>query len=241
MRLTQTIRREILANIVADHELARRAKEVMTDSQDIATMALIAAFPKRVNSMAEFHVWLADFRKNFKGNNMIGASVYVDYVTYFKEENEITGVRDCEFQINVGGYSRTVSVCGDRQRSDDLSPNIGHVVPGFDVELLKRVILRDKEGNLLPYYTPRQMVAFAANSALAKRIDANDAARRAICDEYAVLSRTVKAALAKHSTSEKLVAAWPEVAPFIPETAKPTGTAVALDKETLNAICGLPK
>lgn len=241
MRLTQTIRAKILANIVADHALAQRARDVMTESQDIAITALTAAFPDGVKTMVGFHVWLAEFRKRFKNNNMVGATVYVDWVTYIQDGNEITGIRDSQFSINVGGFNRTVSLSGDRNRSDDLSPNIGHIVPGFDVELLKRIILKDDTGTLMPYYIPRNLVSFDADSALAKRIDKNDAERRAIRDEYAVLSRTVKAALAKHTTSEKLIAAWPEVAPFIPKDAKPTGTAVALDKETLNAICGLPK
>jgi len=62
----------------------------------------------------------------------------------------------------------------------------------------------------------------------------------AVNNEIVVLRASVKDAVSKFTTVEKLLENWPEAKELLPEAeAKSVGTGLALDKETLNNLCGI--
>lgn len=66
--------------------------------------------------------------------------------------------------------------------------------------------------------------------------------QEAVNNEVAVLRASVKAAVSKFTTVEKLLENWPEAKELLPEAeAKAAGTGLALDKDALNALCGIPQ
>lgn len=64
----------------------------------------------------------------------------------------------------------------------------------------------------------------------------------AVESDDATLRASVRAALSKFTTVEKLLENWPEAKELLPEAEEKTsGTGLALDKESLNALCGIPQ
>lgn len=59
--------------------------------------------------------------------------------------------------------------------------------------------------------------------------------------KLADVTANVTAAVSKFRTVEKLLEAWPEAKDLLPVMEKVTGTALALDVKSLNAICGVPQ
>lgn len=73
------------------------------------------------------------------------------------------------------------------------------------------------------------------------RLLVNDSDIDSLYDEVHAFRVQVKGALSSVTTVNKLKEVWPDAVPFLPPTAKPQSTALALPVDTLNAICGLPK
>lgn len=61
----------------------------------------------------------------------------------------------------------------------------------------------------------------------------------AIKEEMTTAYRKTVATIESFSTSEKLVAGWPEIAPFIPERSKPENKLPAVPTDDLNKMLGL--
>lgn len=66
--------------------------------------------------------------------------------------------------------------------------------------------------------------------------------QQTVSSEAVTLRASVKAAVSKFTTVEKLLENWPEAKELLPEAeAKAAGTGLALDKAALNALCGIPQ
>lgn len=66
--------------------------------------------------------------------------------------------------------------------------------------------------------------------------------QQTVNSEAGTLRASVKAAVSKFTTVEKLLENWPEAKELLPEAeAKAAGTGLALDKDALNALCGIPQ
>lgn len=251
MRLTQEIRKTILRNLVVDHTIYGLAKAVMFDTQKLALDIIASQMPQGVTTMAQLGKWRENQIAAINQSPFFGTNTYANCVVYSVREDGSPGrVRDAKFEVNLAGVSRTMFVSGDAwaykchrgywedKFTDANSPHVGDIAPDYELELLTSV-LEKKDGRLLPFYTPRSMVAFEAGHEFCKRQDAIDSARREVRAKYDELKGVVMATLNKYNSDSKLIAAWPEIEKYIPGQVKKT-MAIALDVKTLNAICGLP-
>lgn len=251
MRLTQEMRRAILANLVAEHEVSKHARHVMDLTQQLAMDIVRSCMPQGVTTMAQLSDWRAEQIKAINASPFFGTHTYEDKVTYSVREDGSPGrVREAHFDVNFAGQQRSAMVTGDlwayKQHSgywddkytDTNSPHLGDIVPGYELELLNRVI-GVVDGKRRPFYTPRSTPAFPEGHEFVKRQDEIDHLRRQVRAKYDELKGVVMATLSKYNSDTKLIEAWPEVAKYVPTVAKKS-TAVAIDVKTLNAICGLP-
>lgn len=175
---------------------------------------------------------------------MVGASYHLNYVTAYRD-CKVIRIRSDRFGVNMGGHSRDMFLSGDYheqegRRFDNFSPWMGPIVPGYALSKLDGLIQYDESGSLKRIFLPYFRVD-VSDKAIIAEMDAIDEMRRDVWNKYLTLKSAVWATLVKYNADSKLIEAWPEVKPFIPVEKKKTGTAVALDTATLNAICGLPK
>lgn len=251
MRLTNTIRIAILRNLVADHEVAKRAEDVMRDSQKLALDIIKSAMPQGVTTMAQLRKWMAVRKSDMEASPFFNANTYSNSVSFAQNDRKITYLQDATFYVNFAGMARTMSVVGDfwhrklvkgrtdRIYRDAISPDLGDICRGLELRLFLDIV-EYEDGMRIPFYMPREQLAFAEGHDFIKRQDALDQRRRSVRDQYDELEGVVMAALNKHTSDTKLVKAWPQIEQYIPGVEKKS-TEVALDVRTLNAICGLPK
>lgn len=251
MRITQEIRRTILRNLVADHAVSAEAKHVMDLTQALAMDVIRDQMPKGVTTMAQLQNWKEKQCAGINKSSFFRANVYEDSATYAVSDGDVTRLRDAVFSVNLNGKTRTMSAAGDNwhrkvcngytdnKYTDQFSPHVGDIVPGYELELFLNV-LEVVDGTRIKFYMPRGAPSYAADHDFVKRQDEIDTLRRAVRAKYDELSAVVIGTLFKYNSDAKLVAAWPEIAKYIPGQEVKT-TAVALDVKTLNAICGLPK
>ena len=253
MRITQEIRRTILRNLVADHAVSAEAKHVMDLSQALAMDVIRDQMPKGVTTMAQLQNWKETKLVSVSKTAFFSARVYEDYATYSVSDGQIAFLRDATFAVNFNGLSRTLFAAGDnwhrkvcngytdKKYTDQFSPHVGDIVPGYELELFLNV-LEVVDGKRIKFNMPRGEPSYAADHDFVKRQDEIDTLRRAVRAvraKYDELSAVVIGILFKYNSDAKLVEAWPEIAKYIPCQEVKT-TAVALDVKTLNAICGLP-
>lgn len=254
MRLTKDIKNQILANILRDHEIATEAKQIMMDSRDLAYAITLDCMPDGIRTFAALREHILLIRDD--QSQMYGVRVYTNKATYSYNSYRPKGigsVYNATFEINAGGNVRTLSLSGDGRQHrihrgyweekymNNLSPDLGDIVPGFETVMLASVCEVDEDGKALPIYLPRGRVDYPADHDFCKRLDRNDKARRELRAKYDAFKLTVTGVLDLHNTDKKLIKAWPEVEQFIPYPDKPKSTAVALDVKTLNEICGIPR
>jgi hypothetical protein len=246
MKLTNEIRNKILANIVADHAVSAEARTVIDRSHALAMQVLSLAYPKGVTNNAEMDEWYQAERKRTDTESMLSTNYYLNYVTVYRDRDRKTiGIRSDKFGVNAGGHARELFLSGDYHDQegrtfDDFSPWMGPIVPGYALSKMKGLLQYDESGALQRFFLPYSRVTLKG-PALLDELDALDQMRREVWEKYITLRSVVWATLSKYNSDSKLIEAWPEVKPFIPAEQKKTGTAVALDTATLNAICGLPK
>lgn len=250
MRITQEIRRTILRNLVADHAVSAEAKHVMDLSQALAMDVIRDQMPKGVTTMAQLQNWKEKQCAGVNKSAFFSTATYEDYATYSVSDGQITSLTDATFMVNFNGNSRTLFAAGDNwhrkvrngythaKYTDEFSPHVGDIVPGYELELFLNV-LEVVDGKRIKFNMPRGEPSYAADHDFVKRQDEIDTLRRSVRAKYDELSAVVIGTLFKYNSDAKLVAAWPEIAKYIPGQEVKT-TAVALDVKTLNAICGLP-
>lgn len=125
----------------------------------------------------------------------------------------------------MGGERRSIRLNGTTDTRFITYPSEGYVT-SFD-------------GHILP--TTEQVVT---DLTLREKLDDVKYRYVSLDEEIKDFKTTVEKAVSKFTTVAKLVEAWPEVEPMIPKDniipiAK--GTQLAISREDLNAICGLPK
>lgn len=246
MKLTNEIRNKILANIVADHAVSAEARTVIDRSHALAMQVLRLAYPKGVTNNDEMAAWYDAERMRTESGLMFATNYYLNTVTPYRDtDRKVIGIRKDKFLTNMGGHHRELFLSGDYHDQegrafDGFSPWMGPIVPGYAVTKLAGIIKYDTNGAMerifLPYYRVN-----VKDQAMIAEMDAIDQMRRDVWNKYLTLKSAVWATLSKYNSDSKLIEAWPEVKPFIPAEKKKTGTAVAIDTATLNAICGLPK
>lgn len=253
MRLTKDIKKQILANILADHEITKQAKKIMAESRDLAMAITMDQMPEGVTNFVGLQKMMRSFQDAY--NNMFSISVYASRATFSHNKDMphgIGSVYDATFEVNMGGNIRTLSLSGDNYSwrchrgywedkfNNMMAPDIGEIVPGFETALLAALVELNEEGEQVPIYMPRGRADYPADHEFCKRLDKNDKARRALRAKYDEFKLSVMGTLNKYTTDTKLIKAWPEVKQFIPQEEKKS-TAVALDVKTLNEICGIPR
>ena len=253
MRLTKDIKKQILANILAGHEITKQAKKLMTESRDLALAITLDQMPKGVTSFVGLQKMMRSYQDT--NNGMFSISVYARRATFSHNKDMphgIGAVYDATFEVNMGGNIRTLSLSGDnysnrRHRgywedryNNSMAPDIGEIVPGFETALLAALVEINADGEQVPIYMPRGRADYPAEHEFCKRLDKNDKSRRELRAKYDEFKLSVMGTLDKYTTDTKLIKAWPEVKQFITQEEKKS-TAVALDVKTLNEICGIPR
>lgn len=248
MRITKNLQEQIFANLLASHPLQQRAMDATKHRQHILLKLMAEVAKKEVGgegSQADIRDYLRKLRDNHRNTSFIDVSLYSSTATLcVNADGDASSVSDNETGIHLGGMSRYFKINGD---VNDAQICVSDITPpsfefGLAVELFE---LRDEKktgySKYYPIYLMRSAPKLAADHWFSVAVDANDAERRAIRAEFTELKSSVYAALSKCSTVKKLAEAWPEIMDFVPKEQKPTGTGLALNREDLNAICGLPK
>lgn len=248
MRITKGIQEIIFANLLSSHDLQRRAIDVTRHRQKILidlTTELAKAEGLGDGSQAAIRAEYERLNSMGNGSHFFYGNVYKNCVTPATngEDPAITSYTHTSATVYCAGQCRAFYMDGD---TDDATLTVKDVTPaGFEFDLgagLFEVMPTDNgRTSYYSLYLLRNNPKLSADHWFTKAVDANDAERRAIRGEFTTLKSTVFANLNKFSTDKKLIEAWPEIAPFMPKSATPTGTGLALSREDLNAICGLPK
>lgn len=248
MRITKALQEIIFANLLASHDLQRRAIDVTRHRQKILIdLSTELAKKEGLGDGSQTAI-----RKEYERLNRIGNGSNFFYGNIYKnnvspstngEDEGITSYSHTSATVYCAGQCRAFYMDGD---TDDATLTVKDVTPaGFEFDLgaaLFEVMPTDNgRTSYYSFYLPRNNPKLGADHWFTQAVDANDAERRAIRGEFVTLKSTVFANLNKFSTDKKLLEAWPEIAPFMPKTAPAPGTGLALSREDLNAICGLPK
>lgn len=251
MRITKALQEQIFANLLSQHDLQARAIAATQDRQHnlikLAAHLAIAEGIGPFGTQAEIRAHYKKIRSAVPDSAFFGVSLYQSTATlsYSGDDNEISYCSDSGTAITLGGQRREFYLDGDVNREPEISLTditpmgfeLANVIPLFE----EREEKKPGTSRHYPYYLPRSCPLLPSDHWFSKAIDANDAERRAIRGEFTTLKSTVFANLNKFGTVKKLVEAWPEIEPFLPKNLKPAGTGLALSREDLNAICGLPK
>lgn len=246
MRITKAIQERIFENLLASHPLQERAIAVTLERQKML-LDLITEIAKREGLDGSQAALRAEYDRL---NSLTGDSFFFHNNVYrsvispgVDGDGDITSYSHTSATVYCAGQSRAFYIDGD---TDDATLTVKDVTPArfeFDLGAGLFEVMPTDNGRKAYYsfYLPRSSASLAADHWFVKAVDANDAERRAIRGEFTTLKSTVFATLNKFSTSKKLVEAWPEIMIFLPKSATPAGTGLALSREDLNAICGLPK
>lgn len=89
-------------------------------------------------------------------------------------------------------------------------------------------------------WVPRRRVAISDEALKQEFLDI-EALWSASAAKLADVTANVTAAVSKFRTVDNLLEAWPEAKDLLPVVVKVTGTALALDVKSLNALCGVPQ
>lgn len=248
MRITKNLQDQIFANLLASHPLQQRAMDATKHRQHILLKLMAEVAKKEIGgegSQADIRKFLHQRENSCKNSSFFDVALYQSTATLaVNNDGEPVSYSDNDTGIHLGGMSRYFQISGD---VNDTQIDVSDITPksfefGLAVELFE---LRDEQkpgySKYYPFYLMRSAPKLAADHWFSVAVDANDAERRAIRAEFTALKSSVYAALSKCSTVKKLAEAWPEIMDFVPKEQKPTGTGLALNREDLNAICGLPK
>jgi hypothetical protein len=248
MRITKNLQDQIFANLLASHPLQQRAMDATKHRQHILLKLMAEVAKKEIGgegSQADIREYLRKLGTSCNNSSFFDLRIFESAATInLNGDGEPVSFWDNGTTIYLGGMVRYFKIDGD---VNDAQIAVSDITPpsfefGLAVELLE---LRDetKSGysKYYPIYLMRSAPKLAADHWFSVAVDANDAERRAILAEFTALKSSVYAALSKCSTVKKLAEAWPEIMDFVPKEQKPTGTGLALNREDLNAICGLPK
>lgn len=247
MRITKAIQERIFENLLASHPLQERAIAVTLERQklflDLSTEIAVKA---GIGDGSQAALRAEYDRLNTLANDSLFfySNVYRSVVTANTngEDAEITSYCHTSAQVYCAGQCRAFYIDGD---TDAAELTVKDVTPRrFEFELGAKLFEPIPDTSRPAYYSYillRNSPKLAADHWFVTAIDKNDAERRAIRQEFTTLKSTVFATLNKFNTSKKLVEAWPEIMIFLPKDAAAPGTGLALSREDLNAICGLPK
>lgn len=248
MRITKDLQEKIFANLLASHELQKRAI-IATNYRQAHLIELqyeIARKEIGADSQAALRAHYQKMRDAMPDNSFFATNLYQSTLTLStNEDGEPSGVSHDSATVYLAGQRREFYYDGDVDREPELT--VADITPrGYEFANVAGIFEEREEikpgyGRFYPFYKLRSTPQLAADHWFVKAIEENDAERRAIRGEFTTLKSTVFASLNKFTTVKKLIEAWPEIAPFVPGAAKPAGTGLALSREDLNAICGLPK
>lgn len=250
MRLTNDIRRQILANLVRDHRVANEARDIMEQTKELTMIVIAGAYPKFIGNNLAFNGWLEQQRNKAPETKLAYYALRTEMAKYgCDKEGKADRCIAGEFNVNFGGEVHVLSIrgewCGEesaramRQRGNTVL-NVGHIVPGY-ADKLALDLVEYVDGRRLPFYIPYTAPAYEADHTLHEVKRSLDNRRRTVLSEYGDLSAQVMGVLSNYTSDTALVKAWPDVEQYLPAPAKPKTTAVALDVETLNQICGIPR
>lgn len=250
MRLTNEIRRQILANLVHDHRVAHEARDIMDQTKELTMIVIAGAYPKFIGNNLALVGWLEQQRTKAPETKLAYYTLRTEMATYgCDKEGKANRCTKGEFNVNFGGETHVLSIRGewcsmDSERSlkdrGNLVLNVGHIVPGY-ADKLALDLVEYVDGRRLPFYLPYTAPVYEADHALHEVKRSLDARRRDVLDEYATLKAQVMGVLSNYTSDTALVKAWPDVEQYLPAPVKKASTAVALDVETLNQICGIPR
>ena len=226
MRMSKTIQQTIFENLLADkHPLTVRAHAAQQAESDAA-----GAFLQKLK--AKMHTDDAAIEDCVNGSNKLldGLGIFVNasHIAATRVvKNEKGGIYNGNIRVQANGSYTYVSLSGMA-----LTRNLSSDIP-------KLADLGDKYTGVV---VPSEAVLADPDSDIAKTILDIQAEVECINRELSSFKSTLFATLSQYRTTEKLVAAWPEIEPYIPKSAQPvTATGVALSPSMLNAICGIPK
>lgn len=86
----------------------------------------------------------------------------------------------------------------------------------------------------------RTICTFDANHPIAEAVERHEAAGEALAEQIKAARAQATATVGRFTTTEKLIEAWPEIKPFIPEKAAPPPALPALPTQHLNSMFDLP-
>lgn len=248
MRITKNLQDQIFANLLASHPLQQRAMDATKHRQHILLKLMAEVAKKEVGgegSQADIRKFLRLRENSCKNSSFFDVALYQSTANLrVNGEGHPISCNDNQTSIRVGGMSRYFKIDGD---ADDSQLSVTSVTPdSFELSIAVELFELNDEtksgySKYYPIYLMRSAPKLSADHWFSVAVDTNDAERRAIRAEFTALKSSVYAALSKCSTVKKLAEAWPEIMDFVPKEKKPTGTGIALNREDLNAICGLPK
>lgn len=100
------------------------------------------------------------------------------------------------------------------------------------ITLVYRRFRADDHGNTVAVYD--------ANHPIAEAVEKHEARGEALAERIRTARKSAAATMGQFTTSEKLIEAWPEIAPFIPAQAAPKPSLPAVPVSHLNAPFDLP-
>lgn len=231
MRITKAMQETIFENIIADgHPLRVRADKVMYETAALAHGIITEIQESEgLTNPADIAAIVNDVMEaNAKGKSFVDTSTTTSRVYY--GDNEQTIIYGGNFSLYIGGQVRTIDLDGELDKDNRINSDLP--TPGISKKILTQYI-----GLYKPNARPMLPGDHPAADTLARLCEEI----KAINGEYVALKSAVFATLHKFTTVKKLVAAWPEIEKYIPNEQKPLGTGLALSREDLNAICGIPK
>lgn len=210
-RLTNNLKAAIVNNLVENKNFKERQINLMREIADVSFE--IYTHVAKAKGLTLGKIMSQVDEVNEINNTLSGFSRFV------------TDNDHCFFIAVMGGERRAIYLNGRTDTRFLSYPNDGFI--------------SDFDGYVLP--TKEQ---FVTDLTLREKLDNIKSHYVALDEEIKNFRAIVETAVSKFTTVAKLVKAWPEVEPMTPKdnvalVAK--GTQLAISREDLNAICGLPK
>lgn len=228
MRITKQLQEDIFEALIADsHPLRVRADKVMYETAALAHGIITEIQESEgLTNPDDISAIVQDvIEANAKGKSFVDTSTTTSRV--YDSDGTIYGVN---FSLYIGGQVRTIDLDGDLDKDNRI--NSALPTPGIHKKIVSQYV-----GLYKPNSRPMLPGDHPAADTLARLCEEI----KSINGEFIALKSAVFSTLNRFTTVKKLVVAWPEIEKYIPVEQKPLGTGLALSREDLNAICGIPK
>lgn len=228
MRITKQLQEDIFEALIADsHPLRVRADKVMYETAELAREIITEIQESEgLTNPDDISAIVQDvIEANAKGKSFVDTSTTTSRV--YDSDGTIYGG---SFSLYIGGQVRTIDLDGDLDKDNRINSAIP--TPGIHKKIVSQYV---------GLYKPNSRPMLPGNHPAADTLARLCEEIKAINGEFIALKSAVFATLNRFTTVKKLVTAWPEIEKYIPTAQKPLGTGLALSREDLNAICGIPK